>query len=68
MKGIRIGHEEIMDFMAKSFKVYSWRTVIRWQRKGMPIHRQWCRGEAIRGKPIIIESEVVKWLLYKKKQ
>ena len=54
-EGRRIGHKDILEFMGKQFKVYSWRTVIRWVRKGMPFHRLW------NGKPFIIESELVEW-------
>lgn len=54
--GWRIGRDEILDFMSKQFKVYSWQTVRRWKRRGMPFHRLWvCQ------KPYIIESEVINW-------
>lgn len=57
---MRIGHDDILDFMAKQFKVYSWQTVRRWVVKGMPFHRQWNKRQGF-GKPFILEAEVIKW-------
>ena len=55
--GWRIGRKEIRIFMGKQFKVYSWRTVRRWKKRGMPFH-------SLRtGQPFIIENEVIKWQL-----
>lgn len=51
-----IGHKDILMFMGKQFKVYSWQTVRRWKKKGMPFHRLWPND-----RPYIIESEVVRW-------
>lgn len=56
-EGWRIGHDDILDFMGKQFKVYSWRTVRRWKKRGMPFRCLW------NGKPCIIENEVIKWQL-----
>jgi hypothetical protein len=53
--GWRIGHKDILCFMQEHFNVYSWQTVRRWKRKGMPIHRLWS------DKPYIIPNEVIKW-------
>jgi len=58
--GWRIGHKDILVFMGGQFKVYSWRTFLRWKKRGMPFHRLWS------GQPYIIESEVIKWQLKKK--
>lgn len=52
---MRIGHDQILDFMAKQFQVYSWQTVVRWKKKGMPLRRMW------NGKPYILEVEVINW-------
>ena len=64
--GWRIGHKDILEFMGRQFRVYSWRTVLRWKNPknpkvgGMPFHRLWS------GQPYIIESEVIKWQLKEK--
>jgi hypothetical protein len=57
MIGIRTGRKEILEFMGKEFKVYSWRTVIRWRKKGMPV------TQAYNTQPIIIEEAVKKWFI-----
>jgi hypothetical protein len=65
IRGVRIGREEILEFMGQQFKVYSWQTVRRWRDKGMPMRRQWNRTDGY-GRPIILESEVIKWQLKNK--
>jgi hypothetical protein len=57
MTGIRTGRKDILDFMGKEFKIYSWRTVIRWRKKGMPI------AQGYNTQPIVIEAAVKKWFL-----
>jgi hypothetical protein len=59
--GWRIGHKDILEFMGRQFRVYSWQTVRRWKRKGMPFHRLW------NDKPYIIEDEVIRWQRLRKK-
>lgn len=59
---MRIGHDEILEFMKQQFRVTSWDTVKRWRKKGMPIHRQWCANPKY-GKPFIIEQEIILWQL-----
>ena len=59
--GWRIGREEIIAFMSKQFKVYSWQTVRRWRRRGMPIHKLWTND-----RPYIIEAEVIQWQIKRK--
>ena len=61
LEGMRIGHDEILAFMRTQFKVTSWQTVRRWHKKGMPLHRQWCKREGW-GRPYILETEVITWL------
>jgi len=56
--GWRIGREDILAFMSRQFKVFSWQTVRRWKRKGMPIHRLWPND-----RPYIIEDEIIRWQL-----
>ncbi|MFA5158670.1 MAG: hypothetical protein WC451_05810 [Patescibacteria group bacterium] len=56
---IKIGHDEIKTFMSEQFRIYSWRTVLRWRKSGMPFHRLW------NGKPYIIPEEVIRWQLKK---
>lgn len=56
-----IGHNEILTFMAAQFKVFSWRTVRRWKKRGMPFHYLW------NGKPFIIKEEIIKWQIKRTK-
>ncbi len=55
-----IGRVNILNFMAKRFEVYSWKTVKRWKKKGMPFHYLWNK------QPFLIEKEVIKWQLRQK--
>ncbi|MDD5006427.1 MAG: hypothetical protein PHS33_08035 [Candidatus Omnitrophica bacterium] len=57
MIGIRLGRKEILDFMGQEFKIYSWQTVKRWKKKGMPI------STGYNTQPVIIEAEVKSWFL-----
>lgn len=62
-EGWYIGHTDILEFMREQFNQpqFSWRTVIRWRKKGMPFHRLW------NGKPYIIGAEVIRWQIKRKK-
>jgi len=57
MIGIRTGRKDILEFMGNEFKVYSWRTIIRWKKKGMPI------VTGYNSQPVIMEEAVKKWFL-----
>jgi hypothetical protein len=46
--------------MGEQFSVYSWRTVRRWKKRGMPFHSLWS------GQPYIIKDEVIRWQMKKK--
>ena len=61
ISGMHTGHDEILGFMKAQFKITSWQTVRRWIKKGMPVHRHWCKKEGW-GRPYILESEVLLWL------
>lgn len=56
------GHTDILGFMRSQFNQpsFSWRTVLRWKKKGMPFHRTWS------GQPFIISSEIIRWQLKNK--
>jgi hypothetical protein len=58
----RVGVISILEFMRDQFDnpQFCWRTVCRWKKIGMPLHR------TRSGKPFIIPAEVINWQLKNK--